>query len=94
MTKSTMLQAGPHSYAAMHLRLVTDEMMLQHLGNALEDKDSKIASLKRKSESLNRKIESLEVKYEILLDGIQKLEGVSHDCSEHAPILQANADIP
>ena len=91
MTKSTMSQAGPHSYAAMHLRLVTNEMLFQHLGNALDDKDTKIASLKRKYESLYRKCESLEAKYEILL---QKLEGVSNDCSDHAPILPANTDIP
>lgn len=91
MTKSTMLQAGPHSYAAMHLRLLTHEMRLQHDVNAFEDMDTKIASLKEQSESLDRKIESLELNYEMLL---QKLERVSHDCPDHAPILPANADIP
>ena len=93
MTKSTMSQAGPHSYAAMHLRLATNEMLFQQLGNALDDKDTKIASLKRKHRSLDSKCESLEAKYEILLDKISKLEGVCNDCFDRAPILQANADI-
>ena len=62
MTKSTMPQAGPHVHATMHLRMLTDEMLLQYLGNALENRGTKITSLKRKCERLEGICESLKSK--------------------------------